>query len=51
VDITWLKKRSKRLGAFASMGFWFDSLEAAQLMLDKGLLIGQRYIGRVEKWW
>jgi hypothetical protein len=48
-DIAWLKKKDKILGTFASMGIWFDSAEAAQWMLDNGLLIDQRYIGRVEK--
>lgn len=48
-DIAWLKKRDKELGTFASMGIWFDSLEAAEWMLNNGLLIDQRYIGRVEK--
>ncbi|KAJ5941436.1 zinc knuckle domain protein [Penicillium verrucosum] len=48
-DIAWLKKRDKELGTFASIGIWFDSLEAAEWMLDNGLLIDQRYIGRVEK--
>ncbi|OGE47071.1 hypothetical protein PENARI_c068G11618 [Penicillium arizonense] len=41
-DIAWLKKRDKKLGMFASMGLWFDSLEAAEWMLDNGLLIDQR---------
>lgn len=48
-DIAWLKKRDKVLGTFASMGVWFDSAEAAQWMIDNGLLLDQRYIGRVEK--
>lgn len=48
-DIAWLKKKDKILGTFASMGIWFDSAEAAQWMLDNGLLVDQRYIGRVEK--
>ena len=48
-DIAWLKKKDKALGPFASLGIWFDSAEAANWMLDNGLLIDQRYIGRVEK--
>ncbi|KAJ5593518.1 hypothetical protein N7537_010422 [Penicillium hordei] len=48
-DIAWLKKRAKELGTFASMDIRFDSLEAAEWMLNNGLLIDQRYIGRVEK--
>ncbi|KAI3093180.1 hypothetical protein CBS147333_10127 [Penicillium roqueforti] len=42
-DIAWLKKRDKELGTFASMGIWFDSLEAAEWMLNNGLLIDQRH--------
>jgi hypothetical protein len=49
-DIAWLKKRDKGLGAFASMGIWFDSAKAAEWMLDHGLLIDRRYIGRIEKY-
>lgn len=49
-DIAWLKKRDKDLGAFASMGIWFDSAKAAEWMLGNGLLIDQRYIGRIEKY-
>ncbi|OQE69718.1 hypothetical protein PENNAL_c0129G05440 [Penicillium nalgiovense] len=42
-DIAWLKKRDKELGTFASIGIWFDLLEAAEWMLDNGLLIDQRH--------
>lgn len=31
------------------MGIWFDSIEAAEWMLDNDLLLDQQYIGRVEK--
>lgn len=48
-EIAWLKKRDKELGTFASMGIWFNSLEVAEWMLDNGLLIYRRYIGRVGK--
>jgi hypothetical protein len=48
-DIAWLKRRDKVLGTFASMGIWFDSEEAAQWLLTRGLLINQHHIGRVEK--
>ncbi|KAI2867039.1 hypothetical protein CBS11852_11467 [Aspergillus niger] len=41
-DIAWLKKKDKALGPFASLGIWFDSAEAANWMLDNGLLIDQR---------
>jgi hypothetical protein len=48
-DIAWLKKRDKALGIFGSLGIWFDSAEGAQWMTDDGLLLDERYIGRVEK--
>jgi hypothetical protein len=48
-DIAWLKKRDKRLGAFGSMGIWFDSEEAAQWLLYNGLVIDQHCVGRVER--
>ncbi|KAJ5808858.1 hypothetical protein N7474_010127 [Penicillium riverlandense] len=47
-DLAWLKKRDKVLGNFASLGIWFDTAEAAQWIVDNGLLVGQRYIGSVE---
>lgn len=49
-DIAWLKKRDKNLGTFASIGIWFDSAEAAEWMVDNGLLIDRRYIGRIERY-
>jgi hypothetical protein len=48
-DIAWLKKRDKTLGAFGSMGIWLESAEAAQWLLDNGLVIDQHCVGRVEK--
>jgi hypothetical protein len=47
-DLTWLKKKDKMLGNFASLGIWFDTAEAAQWMIDNGLLVDQRYIRSVE---
>lgn len=47
-DLAWLKKRDKVLGTFASLGIWFDTAEAAQWVVDNGLLVGERYIGSVE---
>jgi hypothetical protein len=48
-DIAWLKKRDKMLGTFASLGIWFDSAEAAQWLIDNGLVIDQHCVGRVER--
>lgn len=48
-EVAWLKKKDKVLGKFASLGIWFDSVEGADWMLDNGLLVGQRYIGSVER--
>ncbi|CAP79861.1 Pc12g02340 [Penicillium rubens Wisconsin 54-1255] len=48
-DIAELKKRDKELGTFALICIWLDLLEAAGRMLNNGLLIGQRYIRRVQK--
>ncbi|KAJ9481484.1 hypothetical protein VN97_g11989, partial [Penicillium thymicola] len=48
-ELAWLKKRDKALGMFASLGIWFDSAEGADCILDKGFLVGQRYIGSVER--
>jgi hypothetical protein len=46
-DITWLKKRDKKLGTFASIGIWFDSLEAAEWMLDNFLAHVGRHSGHI----
>ena len=48
-EVAWLKKKDKALGKFASLGIWFDSAEGADWMLNNGLLVGQRYIGSVER--
>lgn len=48
-EVAWLKKKDKPLGKFASLGIWFDSAEGADWMLGSGLLVGQRYIGSVER--
>jgi hypothetical protein len=46
-EITWLKKQEKQLGAHASMGIWFTTAEAANWVINNGLLLGQQYIGSV----
>jgi hypothetical protein len=48
-ELAWLKARDKPLGKFASLGIWFDSAEGAERILDRGLLVGQRYIDSVER--
>ncbi|THC87599.1 hypothetical protein EYZ11_012956 [Aspergillus tanneri] len=47
-DIAWLKKKDRPLGRSASMGIWLNSPEAAEWIINNGLLVGQRYIGSVE---
>ena len=48
-EVAWLKRKDKVLGKFASLGIWFDSAEGAEYILNKGLLVGQRHIGSVER--
>ncbi|KAI3091997.1 hypothetical protein CBS147333_10276 [Penicillium roqueforti] len=48
-ELAWLKRKDKALGKFASLGIWFDSAEGAEYILNNGLLVGQRYIGSVER--
>jgi hypothetical protein len=48
-ELAWLKRKDKVLGKFASLGIWFDSTEGAEYILNNGLLVGQRYIGSVER--
>jgi hypothetical protein len=48
-ELAWLKRKDKILGKFASLGIWFDSAEGAERILSNGLLVGQRYIGSVER--
>lgn len=47
-DIAWLKRNNKPLGTSASLGIWLDSPEAAEWVINNGLLVGQRYIGSIE---
>ncbi|KAI3059586.1 hypothetical protein CBS147353_10524 [Aspergillus niger] len=47
-DIAWLKKKDRPLGKSASMGIWLDTPEAAEWIINNGLLVGQRFIGSVE---
>jgi hypothetical protein len=48
-EVAWLKRKDKMLGKFASLGIWLDSAEGAEFILNDGLLVGQRYIGSVER--
>ena len=48
-EVAWLKRKDKGLGKFASLGIWFDSAEGAECILNNGLLVGQRYVGSVER--
>jgi Spy/CpxP family protein refolding chaperone len=48
-ELAWLKRKDKVLGKFASLGIWLDSAEGAEYILNNGLLVGQRYIGSVER--
>jgi hypothetical protein len=48
-EVAWLKRKDKVLGEFASLGIWFDSADGAEYILNNGLVVGQRYIGSVER--
>jgi hypothetical protein len=48
-EVAWLKRKDKVLGKFASLGIWFDSADGAEYILNNGLVVGQRYIGSVER--
>ncbi|GFF84625.1 zinc knuckle domain protein [Aspergillus udagawae] len=50
-DITWLKRKDMPLGRSALMGIWLNTLEAANSILNNGLLVGQRYIRSMESYW
>lgn len=47
-DITWLKSKDKSLGRSASLWIWLDSAEAAEWIINNGLVFKQRYIGSIE---
>jgi hypothetical protein len=47
-DIAWLKKKDKPLGRSATMGIWLNTPDAADSIINNGLLVGQRYIRNVE---
>lgn len=41
-DIAWLKRKDRPLGRSASMGIWLNTPEAAESIINNGLLVGQR---------
>jgi hypothetical protein len=47
-EISWLKQKDKPLGQHGSLGIWFTSPEAAEWIINNGLIVGQRYIGSIE---
>jgi hypothetical protein len=47
-EIVWLRKPDKPLGMYASMGIWLDTPEAAEWIVNNGLVFGQRYVGSIE---
>ncbi|KAJ5839473.1 uncharacterized protein N7525_004661 [Penicillium rubens] len=49
-EIAWLKKKDKALGKFASLGIWFDTAEGTDFILENGFIVGQRFIGSVERY-
>lgn len=44
-----VKEQGKALGKFAPLGIWLDSYEAADWVLNNGLLVGETYIGSMER--
>jgi hypothetical protein len=49
-DIAWLKSKNKPLGRTASLGIWLDTAEAAEWIIQNGLVFGQRYISSIESY-
>jgi uncharacterized protein YoxC len=47
-NIAWLKRKDSPLGARASLGIWFDSVQAAEWAINDGMLFGYEYVGSVE---
>jgi hypothetical protein len=43
------EEEEKPRGKFASLGTWFDLLDVAKWITDSGLLVGEIYIGTVER--
>jgi hypothetical protein len=47
-EIAWLKRPDKPLGVSGSMGIWLSTPDAAEWIVNNGLIFGERYIGSVE---
>jgi hypothetical protein len=47
-QISWLRKDKERaIGKHGSLGIWFDTREAAEWLMERGLLVGHTHIGSV----
>ena len=46
--IAWLRRKDKSPSRFSSLGIWFDTPEAAEWIINNGLIVGHRYIGSIE---
>lgn len=46
-DLAWLKNPNKPLGKWVTLGIWLDTAEAAQWIINNGLLVGQRYFDNI----
>lgn len=47
-QISWLRKdKEKAIGKHGLLGIWFDTREAAEWLMDRGLLVGHTHIGSV----
>ncbi|THC88517.1 hypothetical protein EYZ11_012035 [Aspergillus tanneri] len=49
-DIAWLRRTDKPQGNWGTMGIWLNTAEAAEWVINNGLLVGQRYIGNTATW-
>lgn len=47
-QIAWLRKdKENAIGKHGSLGIWFDTREAAEWLMDRGLLVGRTHVGSV----
>jgi hypothetical protein len=47
-EIAWLRRKDKSPSRSSSLGIWFDTPQAAEWIINNGLIVGQRYIGSIE---
>lgn len=47
-EVVWLKRQDKPLDYTATLGIWFNTIEAAEWATRYGLIAEQRYIGIIE---